>query len=152
MDHHEQMTLEQMGVMLDEERDLKENVAVTIGFACEQIKHQEQAAIASRQEGYGVAMQYYNSLGKAAKGANAAVKDFLDVLPASDSDAIFAASKLYDAAVAISYEAVKLAAQADRIRTDLYKKAAEEEPEKTPMEEYMEGVDDDFEEANEGKE
>lgn len=145
MQHYEQMKLD---VMLEGERDLRENISVAVDFACRQLKNQGLAAIASMQEGYGVAMQYYNGMAKSQKAASDAMKNFLQILPAGDSEAIFAASKLFDAANDIAYEATLVASQADRIRTDLYKRVEEQEPEKTPLEEYMEG----FEEAEEQEE
>ena len=144
MDHYEQLEFD---VMLDSERDLKENVGVALDFACRQMEAQNLATVASRQEGYGIAMEYHNHLARAVKSANEATKGFLAILPAEDNDAIFAASKLYDAAADISYQAVRLAAQANRIRNDLYKKGSEMEPEKTPLEEYAESIGEDFEEA-----
>lgn len=149
MQHYEQMELD---VMLEGERDLKENIGVAVDFACRQLESQGLAAIASRQEGYGIAMQYYNSMAKSQKAAADAMKNFLQILPSGDSEAIFAASKLFDAANDIAYEAVLVASQANRIRTDLYRKTEEKEQELTPMEEYLESLDEGFEETGEQEE
>ena len=72
------------------------------------------------------------------------MKLFLRILPAGSSEAISAASSLKNSAIEAAFEAVKLAANADKIMNDLYKVA---QSETTPMEDYLEDQDGEFEEA-----
>lgn len=145
--NYEQMDLQDFDVMLDSERDLKENIGIAVEFACNQLASQDLPPVATRQEGYGLAAEHFAGLARAQKMANEAMKGFLQILPSGDSEAIFAASKLYDAAAEIAHSAVIMAAQANRIRTDLYHKMSEADPEKTPLEEYAESLEDEFEET-----
>ena len=72
------------------------------------------------------------------------MKSFPRVLQAGDAEAVNSASSIYNSAIDAAFEAVRLAAQADRIMNDLYRKLGEE---KTPLEEMLEEEDDGFQEA-----
>ena len=74
------------------------------------------------------------------------MKLFLRILPAGSSEAISVASSLKNSSIEAAFEAVKLAANADKIMNDLYKVA---QSESTPIEEYLEDQDEEFEEAEE---
>lgn len=83
-------------------------------------------------------------LDSAMKKVSDDMKLFLRILPAGSSEAISAASSLKNSAIEAAFEAVKLAANADKIMNDLYKVA---QSETTPMEDYLEDQDGEFEEA-----
>ena len=72
------------------------------------------------------------------------MKRFLRILPAGDSEAIDAASSLKNAAIETVYEAVLLAANADKVMNDLYEIAKDEI---SPLEDYLAEQGNDFEEA-----
>ena len=63
------------------------------------------------------------------------MKTFLRILPAGDREAIDAASSLKNAAIEAVYEAVLLAANADKVMNDLYEIARDEV---SPLEAYAE--------------
>ena len=129
---------------LDSERDLKENVQTAVAFACRQLQSQNLPAVASRHEGYGIAAESWTNLCGATDKIKGDMKSFLRVLQAGDAEAVNSASSIYNSAIDAAFEAVRLAAQADRIMNDLYKKIGEE---KTPLEEMLEDEDDEFQEA-----
>lgn len=134
---YEQMELD---VTLSGERELKDNVSLAVEFACRQIAAQNQKVVESNHEGYGIAAEGKVALDSAMKKVSDDMKLFLRILPAGSSEAISAASSLKNSAI----EAVKLAANADKIMNDLYKVA---QSESTPIEEYLEDQDEEFEEA-----
>ena len=72
------------------------------------------------------------------------MKRFLRILPAGDSEAIDAASSLKNAAIETVYEAVLLAANADKVMNDLYEIAKDEI---SPLEDYLAEQGNDVEEA-----
>ena len=76
------------------------------------------------------------------------MKLFLRILPAGSGEAISAASSLKNSAIEVAFEAVKLAANADKVMNDLYTVAQNET---TPIEDYLEDQDEEFEEAEEQK-
>ena len=135
---YEQMELD---VTLSGERELKDNVSLAVEFACRQIAAQNQKVVESNHEGYGIAAEGKVALDSAMKKVSDDMKLFLRILPAGSSDAISAASSLKNSAIEVAFEAVKLAANADRVMNDLYKVA--------PIEEYLEDQDEEFEEAEE---
>lgn len=130
---------------LESERDLKANVEVTLSFACRQLSEKDLAPIKNRQEGYGVAAEYFSSLQVAQKKVAEGMKSFLFILSGDDSGAVSAASDLYSALSEVVLHATQMAAQMDRIMNDLYYCGAS----KSPIEEYIDaaGEEDDFEEA-----
>lgn len=121
-------------VTLESERSLKDNVQKVIKFALEQIMeydHPEQ--VRNRHEGYGIAAECYSSLQGRVKAAN------------GEGDILNVVGSLYNSAAEIAVEAIKLAAQSQRILDDLYYGES-----KTPIEEYIEGqeaAEDGFEET-----
>lgn len=142
---YEQMELD---VTLTCDRELKDNVGLAVEFACRQIAAQNQKVVESNHEGYGIAAEGKVALDSAMKKVSDDMKLFLRILPAGSSEAISAASSLKNSAIEAAFEAVKLAANADKIMNDLYKVA---QSETTPMEDYLEDYledqDGEFEEA-----
>ena len=138
---YEQMELD---VTLSGERELKDNVSLAVEFACHQVAEQSQKTVESNHEGYGIAAEGKTALDSAMKKVSDDMKLFLRILPAGSGEAISAASSLKNSAIDVAFEAVKLAANADRVMNDLYKVA---QSESTPIEEYLEDQDEEFEEA-----
>ena len=136
----------ELDVTLTCDRELKDNVNLAVEFACHQIAAQNQKAVESNYEGYGIAAEGKTNLDSAMKKVSEDMKLFLRMLPAGSGEAISVASSLKNSAIEVAFEAVKLAANADKIMNDLYKVA---QSETTPMEEYLEGQDEEFEEAEE---
>lgn len=120
---------------LESERSLKENVQKVIKFALEQIMeydHPEQ--VRNRHEGYGIAAECYSSLQGRVKAANGEMQTMLKLLPNGEGDILNVVGSLYNSAAEIAVEAIKLAAQSQRILDDLYYGES-----KTPIEDYIEG-------------
>lgn len=91
MEHYEQMEFD---VTLDSERELKENINVAVDFACRQLMATQPPTVGSRQEGYGIAAQYFGAVNRAMDGLKAGMKQYLAILGATDADAVNAASSL----------------------------------------------------------
>lgn len=131
---------------LESERSLKDNVQKVIKFALEQImKHNHPEQVRNRHEGYGIAAECYSSLQGRVKAANGEMQTMLKLLPNGEGDILNVVGSLYNSAAEIAVEAIKLAAQSQRILDDLYYGES-----KTPMEEYIEGqeaAEDGFEET-----
>lgn len=131
---------------LESERSLKDNVQKVIKFALEQIMefdHPEQ--VRNRHEGYGIAAECYSSLQGRVKAANGEMQTMLKLLPNGEGDILNVVGSLYNSAAEIAVEAIKLAAQSQRILDDLYYGES-----KTPIEDYIEGqeaAEDEFEET-----
>lgn len=122
-------------VTLESERSLKDNVQKVIKFALEQIMgydHPEQ--VRNRHEGYGIAAECYSSLQGRVKAANGEMQTMLKLLPNGEGDILNVVGSLYNSAAEIAVEAIKLAAQSQRILDDLYYGES-----KTPIEDYIEG-------------
>lgn len=120
---------------LESERSLKNNVQKVIKFALEQIMeydHPEQ--VRNRHEGYGIAAECYSSLQGRVKAANGEMQTMLKLLPNGEGDILNVVGSLYNSAAEIAVEAIKLAAQSQRILDDLYYGES-----KTPIEDYIEG-------------
>ena len=143
MEHYEQMEFD---VTLDSERELKENINVAVDFACRQLMATKPPTVGSRQEGYGIAAQYFGAVNRAMDGLKAGMKQYLAILGATDADAVNAASSLHNEAVDLVEQAIGMAVQMNRVMNDLYAIAASQ---KTPIEEMLE-EDDGFEDAEEG--
>lgn len=129
---HDQMEFD---VTLESERSLKDNVQKVIKFALEQImeyNHPEQ--VRNRHEGYGIAAECYSSLQGRVKAANGEMQTMLKLLPNGEGDILNVVGSLYNSAAEIAVEAIKLAAQSQRILDDLYYGES-----KTPIEDYIEG-------------
>nr|WP_325300226.1 hypothetical protein [uncultured Dysosmobacter sp.] len=144
------MEYEQMefDTMLESERELKENINVAVSFACKQVQRSEQYKVTNRHEGYGIAAESHAAIQGSVKKVSEGMKYFLNVLPADDNAAISAANTIYNAAVDLVYQATMLAAQANRVMTDLYELHKDD---KSPLEEYADAQEDGegFEEAQE---
>lgn len=120
---------------LESERNLKDNVQKVIKFALEQIMeydHPEQ--VRNRHEGYGIAAECYSSLQGRVKAANGEMQTMLKLLPNGEGDILNVVGSLYNSAAEIAVEAIKLAAQSQRILDDLYYGES-----KTPIKDYIEG-------------
>lgn len=142
---YEQMKFD---VTLSGDRELKDNVGIAVEFACRQVAAENRKTVESNHEGYGIAAEGKVTLDSAMNKVSDDMKLFLRILPAGSSEAISAASSLKNSAIEVAFEAVKLAANADRVMNDLYKVA---QSESTPIEEYLEDQDEEFEEAEEQK-
>lgn len=131
---------------LESERSLKDNVQKVIKFALEQImEHDHPEQVRNRHEGYGIAAECYSSLQGRVKAANGEMQTMLKLLPNGEGDILNVVGSLYNSAAEIAVEAIKLAAQSQRILDDLYYGES-----KTPIEDYIEGqeaAEDGFEET-----
>lgn len=153
MADYEQMEID---VTLERDRDLKENMQATAKFALGQImEYVRPTKVKNRHEGYGIAAEGYSALQGKMKSAKTDMDDMLKLLPNGDGDVLNVIGSLYNSSVEVAVEAIKLAAQAQRIMDDLY--YGESRP--TPLEEYMgeqeseqEEESDGFEEAGNNKE
>lgn len=132
-------------VSLESERELKDNVMMAVEFACKQVDQESRKPVESRHEGYGIVAERMNALSNSMKVVSNSMKAFLWVLPADDREAIDTASSLKNAAIEVVYDAVLLAANADKVMNDLYEIAKDEV---TPLESYLTEQDNDFEEAD----
>ena len=132
-------------VSLESERELKDNVMMAVEFACKQVDREAGKQVESRHEGYGIAAERMNALSNSMKVVGDSMKTFLRILPAGDREAIDAASSLKNAAIEAVYEAVLLAANADKVMNDLYEIARDEV---SPLEAYAQEQENaGFEEA-----
>lgn len=139
MENYEQMEID---TTLESDRSLKDNVQIIIKFALGQIMeydHPEQ--VRNRHEGYGIAAEGYSALGQKVKTANGDMQTMLKLLPNGDGDILNVVGSLYNSAAEIAVEAIKLAAQSQRILNDLYYGES-----KAPMDEYLESVENEQEE------
>lgn len=128
---YEQMEID---VTLESDRDLKDNMQVMTKFALGQLmEYKHPDPVKNRHEGYGIAAEGYSALASRVKMANGDMQTMLKLLPNGDSDIINVIGSLYNSCVDIAVEAVKLAAQSQRILNDLYYGEN-----KTPLEEYLE--------------
>ncbi len=141
---YEQM---EMDVTLESDRDLKENMQAAAKFALNQIKeYQNPTNVKNRHEGYGIAAEGYSALQGKMKSAKTDMDDLLKLLPNGDGDVLNVIGSLYNSSVEIAVEAIKLAAQSQRIMDDLY--YGESRP--TPLEEYLEETTEKQQDDNEG--
>nr|DAD96695.1 MAG TPA: hypothetical protein [Caudovirales sp. ct0YK8] len=142
---YEQMEID---ITLESDRDLKENMQATAKFALGQIMEYQHPTKVKAAEGYA-------SLQGKMKSTKTDMDDLLKLLPNGDGDVLNVIGSLYNSAVEVAVESIKLAAQAQRIMDDLY---YGESGKPTPMEEYMDeqeagaSEDDGFEEADNNKE
>ncbi len=144
MADYEQMELD---VTLESDRDLKENMQSAARFALSQIKnYQNPTNVKNRHEGYGIAAEGYSALQGKMKSAKTDMDDLLKLLPNGDGDVLNVIGSLYNSSVEIAVEAIKLAAQSQRIMDDLY--YGESRP--TPLEEYLEETTEKQQDDNEG--
>lgn len=148
---YEQMEID---ITLESDRDLKENMQATAKFALGQImEYMHPTKVKNRHEGYGIAAEGYSALQGKMKSAKTDMDDLLKLLPNGDGDVLNVIGSLYNSSVEVAVEAIKLAAQSQRIMDDLY--YGESRP--TPLEELMdadeqEDENDGFEETEDDKE
>lgn len=115
---YEQMEID---ITLESDRDLKENMQATAKFALGQImEYQHPTKVKNRHEGYGIAAEGYASLQGKMKSTKTDMDDLLKLLPNGDGDVLNVIGSLYNSAVEVAVESIKLAAQAQRIMDDLY--------------------------------
>ena len=120
---------------LESERSLKDNVQKVIKFALEQImEHNHPEQVRNRHEVFGITAECYSSLQGRVKAANGEMQTMLKLLPNGEGDILNVVGSLYNSAAEIAVEAIKLAAQSQRILDDLYYGGS-----KTPIEDYIEG-------------
>ena len=129
---YEQMEID---ITLESDRDLKENMQATAKFALGQImEYQHPTKVKNRHEGYGIAAEGYASLQGKMKSTKTDMDDLLKLLPNGDGDVLNVIGSLYNSAVEVAVESIKL------------------------VEEYMDeqeagaSEDDGFEEADNNKE
>ena len=114
---YEQMEID---ITLESDRDLKENMQATAKFALGQImEYQHPTKVKNRHEGYGIAAEGYASLQGKMKSTKTDMDDLLKLLPNGDGDVLNVIGSLYNSAVEVAVESIKLAAQAQRIMDDL---------------------------------
>lgn len=107
---YEQMEID---ITLESDRDLKENMQATAKFALGQImEYQHPTKVKNRHEGYGIAAEGYASLQGKMKSTKTDMDDLLKLLPNGDGDVLNVIGSLYNSAVEVAVESIKLAAQA----------------------------------------
>lgn len=137
----------EIDVTLESDRDLKENMQAAAKFALWQImEYTHPTEVKNRHEGYGIAAEGYSALQGKMKSVKTDMDDLLKLLPNGDGDVLNVIGSLYNSAVEVAVEAIKLAAQSQRIMDDLY--YGESRP--TPLEELMDAEDDEQEDENDG--
>lgn len=137
----------EIDVTLESNRDLKENMQAAAKFALGQImEYTHTTEVKNRHEGYGIAAEGYSALQGKMKSVKTDMDDLLKLLPNGDGDVLNVIGSLYNSAVEVAVEAIKLAAQSQRIMDDLY--YGESRP--TPLEELMDAEDDEQEDENDG--
>lgn len=132
-------------VRLESDRELQENVGLAVSFACKQMQQEIPKKIENRHEGYGVLAEAYAKLQASMKKVGEGFKHYALILPTDDQSAVEASNSIYNAVNDATYDAVKLAAMANKIMTDLYRNGYES----TPIEDYLEEQGEEFEEAEE---
>lgn len=137
----------EIDVTLEIDRNLKENMQAVAKFALGQImEYTHPTEVKNRHEGYGIAAEGYSALQGKMKSVKTDMDDLLKLLPNGDGDVLNVIGSLYNSAVEVAVEAIKLAAQSQRIMDDLY--YGESRP--TPLEELMDAEDDEQEDENDG--
>lgn len=137
----------EIDVTLESDRDLKENMQAAAKFALGQImEYTHPTEVKNCHEGYGIAAEGYSALQGKMKSVKTDMDDLLKLLPNGDGDVLNVIGSLYNSAVEVAVEAIKLAAQSQRIMDDLY--YGESRP--TPLEELMDAEDDEQEDENDG--
>ena len=137
----------EIDVTLESDRDLKENMQAVAKFALGQImEYTHPTEVKNRHEGYGIAAEGYSALQGKMESVKTDMDNLLKLLPNGDDDVLNVIGSLYNSAVEVAVEAIKLAAQSQRIVDDLY--YGESRP--TPLEELMDAEDDEQEDENDG--
>lgn len=146
MSNYEQMEL---NITLDGERELKENVMLSVEFAYDQLKSYELPNVANRYEGYGITASMWAQLTAKEKSVKDSMKHFLVTLDIGEQAAIEVASSLYNSVTDVVYTATNMAAYVNKVMNDLFKTYSEIKQE-TPIEKMIEDENDDgFVEAEE---
>ena len=122
MAEYEQM---EMDIRLDSERDLKDNLVKVIQFTYNnQERDREEsgslAPVRNKNEGYGIAAAAYTRIVKCEKDLKGGMNDYLIKLQVDGDAAIKECSQLYDAALNVAMNSIKMAADMTRILNDLY--------------------------------
>ncbi|MCD8207596.1 MAG: hypothetical protein LUD72_06650 [Bacteroidales bacterium] len=120
----------ELDTAFDKEKSMIENMGIMEKFALTQVI--DQSTIRNVHEGYGILAETYSSLMAETKSTKKIMDEILKDMPAGSGAMIKDAGCLYDAAIGCATEAVKLAAQAERVINDLY--------EETPLEQYADAV------------
>lgn len=139
-------------ITLEWGRDLKENMQEATRITLDQVKETlSPMQVRNRHEGYGIAAEGYSGIQAKMKRIKAEMDDFLRLLPDEESDILNIVGSLYNSALEVAVESIKMSTQCQRILDDLY----HEERKVTPIEEYLEelnksdGENDGFEEVTE---
>ena len=131
----------QLDVRLSAERSIEENVGVMIEFATDIRKEEAgEEKVKNRHEGYGFLADAHQALIRAMKGVKDGMTDLLNTLPADDVAAIDKTEAVANALADTIVAAVKMAAEAKRVSTDLY--SGGWGVARTPMEEYLDGFEE----------
>lgn len=146
MSNYEQ---KELNITLDGERELKENIMLSVEFAYDQLKSYELPNVANRYEGYGITASMWAQLTAKEKSVKDSMKHFLVTLDIGEQAAIEAASSLYNSVTDVVYTATNMAAHVNKVMNDLFKTYSEIKQE-TPIEKMIEDENDDgFVEAEE---
>lgn len=106
----------EIDVTLESDRDLKENMQAAAKFALGQImEYTHPTEVKNRHEGYGIAAEGYSALQGKMKSVKTDMDDLLKLLPNGDGDVLNVIGSLYNSAVEVAVEAIKLAAQSYKI-------------------------------------
>lgn len=144
MDENGQMNLD---VRLEPERELEENVNVLLAFAHEQVMRQAADTVKNRFEGYGLLAEKILSLQSAVKQIGNDMQTLQKTLPIDDVRALDAVAAIDNTLADVVLAATDMSAIAKKIADDLYISRPI-----TPIEEYAAGLDEGFEEAEDGSE
>lgn len=102
----------EIDITLESDRDLKENMQAAAKFALGQImEYTHPTEVKNRHEGYGIAAEGYSALQGKMKSVKTDMDDLLKLLPNGDGDVLNVIGSLYNSAVEVAVEAIKLAAQ-----------------------------------------
>ena len=145
MSEYEQM---EMDLRTDNQRIFMQRVSEAIELRKEQLD-EEMASITNRHQGYGLAAQSWAAVGAAIKTCGNDMKDFLKILPSDDGRAVDVSTALADDLSKLAITVISAAASASRISAELYSQYSMTQPEKTPVEEYLEANGEDEEDETE---
>ena len=120
MAEYEQM---EMDIRLDSERDLKDNLVKVIQFTYNNQEREREesgslASVRNKNEGYGIAAAAYTRIVKCEKDLKGGMNDYLTKLQVDGDAAIKECSMLYDAALNVAMNSIKMAADMTRILND----------------------------------
>lgn len=131
----------QIDCRLSGERTMEENVNVMIEFATDIRKKQVgEQKVKNRHEGYGFLADAHQDVLKAMKSLKDGMADLLGCLPQTDAVAVDKTESVANALADVILSATKMAAEAKRVSSDLFK----ENWDPTPIEQAI-AEDDGFE-------